>query len=323
MTFDYNYVRVCGAAAKKCYCGSPNCRGYIGGDLLGTEVVVDDDSEEEYPEPVMVHKYDETRVKFGNEICSHSAGRFKIRTSKLDEKLNEPNMAVGLVDVTTESEQSVDTVSSASAVSWLNNSLDVEDLNDNLISSKPAEMSVLTDGAKSETKSTTQKLNELSIAVGQLDIITELENSLSGTTPEVSHLYRPQDVEDLTQKSISPQPGEMPVQTDATSKASFNFQDKPIEEQTMGKVLCSAEGSPSSLTIPLLKLSSDVDANRKSKSCTSEENQVYSKSNSHMKSHHASSSAKRKQVISGKGSVLPAKPRKSLEGSSCGHFEAG
>ncbi|KAF3337736.1 histone-lysine N-methyltransferase ASHH2-like isoform X2 [Carex littledalei] len=53
LTFDYNYVRVVGAAAKKCYCGSENCRGYIGGDPSSTELVVQEDSDEEdYFEPV-------------------------------------------------------------------------------------------------------------------------------------------------------------------------------------------------------------------------------------------------------------------------------
>lgn len=54
MTFDYNYVRVFGAAAKKCYCGAPQCRGYIGGDPLSSEVIVQGDSDEEFPEPVML-----------------------------------------------------------------------------------------------------------------------------------------------------------------------------------------------------------------------------------------------------------------------------
>jgi len=55
LTFDYNYVRVFGAAAKKCYCGSPHCRGYIGGgDPLNAEVVVHGDSDDEYPEPMML-----------------------------------------------------------------------------------------------------------------------------------------------------------------------------------------------------------------------------------------------------------------------------
>lgn len=54
VTFDYNYVRVFGAAAKKCVCGSPQCRGYIGGDPLNTDVIVQGDSDDEYPEPIML-----------------------------------------------------------------------------------------------------------------------------------------------------------------------------------------------------------------------------------------------------------------------------
>ena len=47
-------MRVFGAAAKKCVCGSPNCRGYIGGDPTNSEVIVQDDSDDEYAEPVMI-----------------------------------------------------------------------------------------------------------------------------------------------------------------------------------------------------------------------------------------------------------------------------
>ncbi|KAH9624060.1 hypothetical protein KSS87_001821 [Heliosperma pusillum] len=54
LTFDYNYVRVFGAAAKKCYCGALKCRGYIGGDPSNSEVVIQGDSDEEFPEPVAV-----------------------------------------------------------------------------------------------------------------------------------------------------------------------------------------------------------------------------------------------------------------------------
>lgn len=56
VTFDYNYVRVFGAAAKKCVCGSPQCRGYIGGDPLNTEAIVQGDSDDEYPEPIMLRE---------------------------------------------------------------------------------------------------------------------------------------------------------------------------------------------------------------------------------------------------------------------------
>ncbi|XP_056164650.1 histone-lysine N-methyltransferase ASHH2 isoform X2 [Syzygium oleosum] len=55
-TFDYNYVRVFGAAAKKCVCGSPQCRGYIGGDPQNTEAIVQGDSDDEYPEPIMLYE---------------------------------------------------------------------------------------------------------------------------------------------------------------------------------------------------------------------------------------------------------------------------
>lgn len=54
LTFDYNYVRVFGAAAKKCYCASSHCRGYIGGDPLNGDVIVQSDSDEEYPELVIL-----------------------------------------------------------------------------------------------------------------------------------------------------------------------------------------------------------------------------------------------------------------------------
>ncbi|KAG9457142.1 hypothetical protein H6P81_001650 [Aristolochia fimbriata] len=54
VTFDYNYVRVFGAAAKKCHCGSSECQGYIGGDPSNTEAIVHVDSDDEYPEPVML-----------------------------------------------------------------------------------------------------------------------------------------------------------------------------------------------------------------------------------------------------------------------------
>ncbi|XP_050208602.1 histone-lysine N-methyltransferase ASHH2 [Mercurialis annua] len=54
VTFDYNYVRVFGAAAKKCYCNSPQCRGYIGGDPTSAEVIEQVDSDEEFLEPVML-----------------------------------------------------------------------------------------------------------------------------------------------------------------------------------------------------------------------------------------------------------------------------
>ncbi|KAL8467061.1 hypothetical protein ACS0TY_035953 [Phlomoides rotata] len=71
LTFDYNYVRVFGAAAKKCVCGSPNCRGYIGGDPTNSEVIVHGDSDDEYAEPVMICE-DRGMNDEWNDIMSHS-----------------------------------------------------------------------------------------------------------------------------------------------------------------------------------------------------------------------------------------------------------
>ncbi|KAL3641217.1 hypothetical protein CASFOL_016185 [Castilleja foliolosa] len=71
VTFDYNYVRVLGAAARKCVCGSPNCRGYIGGDPANADVIIPDDSDGEYMEPVMICD-DKELDKEWKEIMSNS-----------------------------------------------------------------------------------------------------------------------------------------------------------------------------------------------------------------------------------------------------------
>lgn len=72
VTFDYNYVRVFGAAVKKCVCGSANCRGYIGGDPLNAEVIVQEDSDDEYPEPVVLREDAKMNNKEGNITCATS-----------------------------------------------------------------------------------------------------------------------------------------------------------------------------------------------------------------------------------------------------------
>uniref|UniRef100_A0A7N0TNE1 Histone-lysine N-methyltransferase ASHH2 n=1 Tax=Kalanchoe fedtschenkoi TaxID=63787 RepID=A0A7N0TNE1_KALFE len=62
VTFDYNYVRVFGAAAKKCDCGSSQCRGFIGGDPLNCEVVAHDSEEDDAEdlETVMIDTQSDT-----------------------------------------------------------------------------------------------------------------------------------------------------------------------------------------------------------------------------------------------------------------------
>ncbi|KAL2538450.1 histone methyltransferase [Forsythia ovata] len=81
VTFDYNYVRVFGAAVKKCVCGSPNCRGYIGGDPSNAEVIVQGDSDEEYPEPVMICEDGETDNDW-NGTMTNSSNDTEIKLAK-------------------------------------------------------------------------------------------------------------------------------------------------------------------------------------------------------------------------------------------------
>lgn len=94
VTFDYNYVRVFGAAAKKCVCGSPHCRGYIGGDLLNAEVIVQDDSDDDYPEPVVFCEDGDMGDELNNIISARSSFNVaEIRTKETPKnkyKLDEP-----------------------------------------------------------------------------------------------------------------------------------------------------------------------------------------------------------------------------------------
>ncbi|OEL24773.1 Histone-lysine N-methyltransferase ASHH2 [Dichanthelium oligosanthes] len=56
LTFDYNYVRVSGAAPQKCYCGTAKCRGYIGGDTPVVDTVTQDDADAGHFEQIVVYK---------------------------------------------------------------------------------------------------------------------------------------------------------------------------------------------------------------------------------------------------------------------------
>ncbi|KAJ6954282.1 hypothetical protein NC652_005885 [Populus alba x Populus x berolinensis] len=107
VTFDYNYVRVVGAAAKRCYCGSPQCQGYIGGDPTSSEVTDQVDSDEEFPEPVMLEdgevgdglKYKISKTSFfglskGREMESKTAvGNLEVAT-EIKDSMNQSTLAI-------------------------------------------------------------------------------------------------------------------------------------------------------------------------------------------------------------------------------------
>lgn len=125
MTFDYNYVRVFGAAAKKCYCGSPHCRGYIGGgDPLSADLIVHGDSDEEFPEPVMLSEDGEIEDSvpmpkyFDNVDTESSRHLLKDR-----DVLNKSTTSID--DGPPEDKES--SMNPASAVSLLHSSVEVED----------------------------------------------------------------------------------------------------------------------------------------------------------------------------------------------------
>ncbi|KAL2638326.1 hypothetical protein AAZV13_06G107900 [Glycine max] len=137
LTFDYNYVRVFGAAAKKCYCGSPNCRGYIGGgDPLNAELIVQSDSEEEFPEPVMLTKDGEIEdsvptPEYFNNVDTQSAKHMLKDRDILDNSTTAIDS-----DGSLEKERSMNP---ASAVSLLHSSAEMEDSKGKLQSSVQVE----------------------------------------------------------------------------------------------------------------------------------------------------------------------------------------
>ncbi|GKU98461.1 hypothetical protein SLEP1_g11466 [Rubroshorea leprosula] len=271
VTFDYNYVRVFGAAAKKCHCQSPHCRGYIGGDPLNAEVIVEDDSDEEYPEPVML-KDGETWDGLEYAISrSSSFNNEEMRNAKSvikeQEKKVNSTMVVGQLETTMETENS--TNHSASSTIQLHSSAHTEDFKGNFQS--------------------------------------------SAQQVEVS-----QKTEDVTSEPMSSVQHGDAVKQKAMSKSSFSF--KKLD--------------PTSLTMTVGKLPSvSTDASKRSKYDKEEDRQGSSKTPVVMKISRSSNSVKK-----GKGSdsltgnkvqhtanqyqVATIKPRKSVEGSSNGRFEA-
>ncbi|KAM0841963.1 hypothetical protein ACQ4PT_058660 [Festuca glaucescens] len=71
LTFDYNYVRVSGAAPQKCFCGTAKCRGYIGGDISGSGIIAQDDAEAQHFEPMITYK--DAEEMLGDAYYSHGA----------------------------------------------------------------------------------------------------------------------------------------------------------------------------------------------------------------------------------------------------------
>ncbi|KAA8546452.1 hypothetical protein F0562_002809 [Nyssa sinensis] len=283
VTFDYNYVRVFGAAAKKCVCGSPQCRGYIGGDRLNTEVIVQGDSDEEYPEPVMVYEDDEiddNLKKLMSQSSSFDGTEMQIAENilKSQNKMNKPATmvkdeidnsmtAIGHVEITTENEDSLN--KSVSAASELPSSLEMEGSMGKLLSSnQPAETFLQPDDLTSRTVPAVQQ--EFSVADETMDkslcFVQRLETSSLSTI----------------NKSLSDS-------IDTKKKSKF---DTVEDRRAFSKSRHVTRPSHSSSSV------------KKGKS------------------HSNSVIVNKPQVVAIKSPVLPYKHKKLLEGSSNSRFEA-
>ncbi|XP_031281654.1 histone-lysine N-methyltransferase ASHH2 [Pistacia vera] len=261
LTFDYNYVRVFGAAAKKCYCGSPQCRGYIGGDPLNTEVIYQGDSDEEYPEPLMLEDGDDLE-----SAISRTSSFYGDRTQyplKNKDKMDDTTRAVQQSEISIEVENL-----SASAISQVHSSLEVQESKGNYPSAQP----------------------EISV-----------------------------QAEDVTRISVSTVCQEISMEEEIKNNASSFIQQV---------------GTTSSTLLSEKLLLGGSDANRKDKSDIVDDKQGLPKSRPRIKTSRSSGSVKKGKVSSShlngnkvkmaanKSQLLSIKPKRIVEGSSNGRFEA-
>ncbi|PON60140.1 Methyltransferase [Parasponia andersonii] len=157
VTFDYNYVRVFGAAAKKCYCGSPQCRGYIGGDPLKNEDYPPkmlSDSDEDYPEPMMLPDDDDDDEKsMGNTMhkASSSNGVIGQISERIVDKRDERDKCspdLGKLEISTGKEYSLNY--SASAVSLVDSGFELDSMGKLPCSNQTSEISQQTENVTHE-----------------------------------------------------------------------------------------------------------------------------------------------------------------------------
>ncbi|XP_019154815.1 PREDICTED: histone-lysine N-methyltransferase ASHH2-like isoform X2 [Ipomoea nil] len=229
VTFDYNYVRVFGAAAKRCVCGSPQCRGYIGGDTLNAEVIVQDDSDDEYPEPVVVCEDVDMHDEL-NYIKSSANSFSGLEMRTVDEASEYNDILVGHGSVHTPCSvktkngditcpESFETNKSAAAIECLNTTLRSGELLDSSASS----------AVRVETSVTLEGSGGL---------------QFSGAKEEGS------EGEKVVENSVSP------VELEVTSSPATL--SKPLKKSKSGCVGGKAEGTKSCPLVKASRLSSSV-----------------------------------------------------------------
>ncbi|KAE8659003.1 Glutathione S-transferase family protein [Hibiscus syriacus] len=166
VTFDYKYARVFGAAAKKCHCGSPHCRGYIGGDSLSAEVIVHDDSEVESPEPMMLE--DGETWTLSKDVMSRSSSLDGAAMKSVESVITDGAVKFGNMQ---DAEDSMNHF--ASATSQLNSSVETEDLKGKFqLAIQPEEVLPVTVSIEAVQPDGTEEqkaINKISCSIQKLD----------------------------------------------------------------------------------------------------------------------------------------------------------
>ncbi|KAF5954999.1 hypothetical protein HYC85_007855 [Camellia sinensis] len=282
VTFDYNFVRVFGAAAKKCVCGSSQCRGYIGGDPLNTDVVVQCDPDEEYPEPVMVYRNGKPDYKLKKLLSSTSSSestevQITDHTIGNKDKMDKSATAVGHLEITTEIQTAEilvkdETDKSATAVQHLE------------IPTR-----------KSLNKSASAECLQISLA---------MDNSVEKLPPSVQQVVTSSQLDDMMGKTISNAKQEF-VQRLETS-ALIVISNKSLSNTIDAKKKCNSdiiEDRCASKSYPLMKTSRLSSSVKKGKL------------NSNSVNVH------KPDMMVNKSPVLPYKPKRIMEGSLNGRLE--
>ncbi|CAK9152031.1 unnamed protein product [Ilex paraguariensis] len=301
VTFDYNYVRVFGAAAKKCVCGSSHCWGYLGGDPLSTEVIVQGDSDEEYPEPVMVRENGKMDDKLDYIISSTSSiDRSDMQTAlsllKTKDGFAEPVTGVGQLETTLKMQTGE-------------------------IFSKDSE-----------------KMDNSSTAVGLKEITTKREDSLNksasvASKPDIS-MTEGSDKQFPPSGQVietSPPPDDLMSETRSAAQQEVSVAEKIVKNSSYSFQRVEASSTTTMLSKSLPEINDDK---KLSKPDTDEDRRVFSKPHPHMINSRSSSSVKKGKTktnaihvnktteVDSRTHVLPFNSKKLLEGSLNDRFEA-
>ncbi|XP_039069191.1 histone-lysine N-methyltransferase ASHH2-like [Hibiscus syriacus] len=185
VTFDYNYVRVFGAAAKKCHCGSPHCRGYIGGDPLSAEVIVHDDSDEESPKPMI---FEDGETWTGSKAVISRSNSFDGAAMQSVESVITDG--VGKFENVKEAKDSVSR--STSATSELNSSVQTEKIQLAILPDEALPVAVPCEAVQADCNGEQKAINKISCSIQKSDASLNMsDNKLSSDIIDANKKSKP------------------------------------------------------------------------------------------------------------------------------------